>query len=229
MAYRLLQTLQRGGEVGMVLAGGVPSTTRTLYAAREWVGEARRHSTLKARPDEVLARLRLLPGFAKLETEGPHGPALCKNVWRLAEVYAMSFLAGVFLESVEVEKSCADLGRLDERGRRTMLAFLAALGLDEERAAESLGRLAEELSRETPFRRRFFRILAGRVAVRRAVVIVPIVHRGGENPGVDVKEAWGLRAFSKGMIDVAVAGPAPTDWSLPPQDLAVRFVRENFA
>jgi hypothetical protein len=227
MAHRMLRLLQGGGEAGMVLAGGVPSTTRTLYAAKEWVGEALRQSPLRGDPAKVLARLRLLPNFALLESEGPHGPA--KSVWRLAEAYAMSFLAGVFVESVEAGKSCADLGLLDERGRGSMLAFLAALGLDDARAAESLARLSDELGRETPYRRRFFRILAGRIARRRPVVILPIVHRGGEHPGVDLKEAWGLSGYAKGMMSAMLAGPVPTEWRMRPQDLAVQFVRENFS
>jgi hypothetical protein len=229
MAHRLLRLLQRGGEAGMVLAGGVPSTTRTLYAAREWVAEARRQSPLKARPAEILARLRVLPGFARLEAEGPHGRGLGKSVWRLAELYAMAFLSGVFVESVEEGKSCADLGTLDQRGRTAMLAFLAALGLSDELAAESLARLSEELGRETPFRRRFFRILAGRIARRRPVVLLPIVHRFGENPGVEVREAWGISGFEKGMMSAMMAGPVPTEWRMRPQDLAVQFVRENFS
>lgn len=229
MAHRLLRLLQEGGEAGMVLAGGVPSTTRTLYAAREWVGEARRQSPLRDKPAEILSRLRLLPGFSRLEAEGPHGHGLRKSVWRLAELYAMAFLAGVFVETVEVGRSCADLGALDEKGRATMLVFLAALGLDDAQAAESVARLSEELCRETPFRRRFFRILAGRVARRRPVVILPVVHRAGDRPGIELHDAWGVSGYAKGMITAMLAAETPSEWRMRPQDLAVQFVRENFS
>jgi len=217
MAHRLLGALAAGGEVGMVLAGGVPATTRILYAAREWVGEARSQSPLRRRPAEVLARLRRLPEFARLESSGPHGDRLRGSAWRLADLYAMSLLA-----------PRADLGSLDDEGRRGLLEFLDALGLSAEQAAESLARLSEELGRETPFRRRFFRVLAGRVARRRPVVLLPIVHRLKPELGVELREAWGWRGVGRGLIDAVAAGPVPTDWSMRPQDFAVHFVRENF-
>jgi hypothetical protein len=109
------------------------------------------------------------------------------------------------------------------------LGFLEALGLAPAQAAESVARLAEELGRETPFRRRFFRVLAARVLKRRPVVVLPIVHRAGAQLGVELREAWGLRAGAKNMIDATVAGPSPSDWSMRPQDFAVQFVRENFS
>jgi hypothetical protein len=227
MAHRFLSLLERGGEAGMVLAGGVPSTTRTLYASREWVGEARRLSPLRNAPAQVLSRLRLLPGFGELERNGPHGPA--RSVWRLAELYAMAFLSGVFVSDAAVGKSCADLGCLDEQGRATMLGFLAALGLDGAQSEESLSRLTEELGRETPFRRRFFRILAGRVVRRRPVVLIPIVHRVKPDLGIEIRDAWGLSGYAKGMMSAMLAGPTPSEWRMRPQDLAVQFGRDNFA
>lgn len=229
MAQRLLRLLREGGEAGLVLAGGVPSTTRTLYAAREWVAEARRGSALRVRPQEVLARLRKLDRFKAFEASGPHGERLRGSAWRLAEAYAMSLLAGVFVDSVEHGKSCADLGALDDKGRAELLAFLDALGVPDGQAAESLARLSEELCRETPFRRRFFRILAARVARKRPLVILPIAHRPGAAPGIDVKEAWAWRGYSNGLIDAMIAGPVASDWHMRPQDFAVQFVRENFS
>lgn len=229
MAQRLLALLRGGGEAGMVLAGGVPSTTRTLYAAREWVGDARRLSPLRSRPAEVVTRLRRLPGFAQFEAEGPHGARMAASAWRLAEAYAMSFLAGVFLEKVAHGASCSDLGRLDEAGTASLLRFLDALGLSPEQAQESISRLSEELSRETPYRRRFFRILAGRVGRRRPVVIVPIVHRTQPVLGVETREAWGWSGVEKGKLSALLAGPVPTQWQMRPQDFAVHFVNENFS
>ncbi len=229
MAHRLLRVLGGGGEVGMVLAGGVPSTTRVLYAAREWVGEARRQSALSSKPAEILSRLRRLPGFARMESAGPHGARLRGSAWRLAEAYAMALLAGVYVEQAQAGRACADLGCFDEGTRRSMLELLDALGLSAEQAAESLARLSEELGRETPFRRRFFRVLAGRVARQRPVVLLPIVHRLQPQLGVELREAWGWRGVKSGMIDAVVAGPVASDWSMRPQDFAVHFVRENFS
>ncbi|MDE2038888.1 MAG: hypothetical protein KGO96_11170 [Elusimicrobia bacterium] len=222
MGQRLLTLLRRGGEAGMVLAGGVPSTTRALYAAREWAQAARRHSPLQARPQAVLPRLRALPGFAGLEATAGRR---VESVWRLAELYAMAVLSGILPDR---GGSCVEAGRLDEAGRRAMLAYLDALGLDAGTAENFLSLLSEELARETPFRRRFFRVLAGRVLRSRPVVLIPIVHRGGASPGVDIKEAWILSGLAKGMISVA-AGPAAGSRRLDCAELAQRFVSENFS
>ncbi len=50
MPMRLFEALSGGGEVGMVLSGGIPTTGRVLYAVREWARGARRASPLRTAP-----------------------------------------------------------------------------------------------------------------------------------------------------------------------------------
>ena len=101
MAHRLLLRLGGGGEVGMVLAGGVPSTTRILYAAREWVGTVRRKSPLRVRPQEALRGLRQLSAFARFESSEPYRERLRGSATRLAEAYVKSFMARVFSDDAD--------------------------------------------------------------------------------------------------------------------------------
>jgi hypothetical protein len=229
MAHRLLRLLADGGEASMVLAGGVPSTTRTLYAAREWVAEARRKSLLRERPREALRGLRQVPMFEAFESTGPHGERLRGSAWRLAEAYVMSTLAGVFVDCAEGGLSCAELGRLHGPGRKAMNEFLSAFGVEAPAIPKLLAQLDEELARETPFRRRFFKILAARVARSRPVVIIPVTHRVGARMGVEVREACGWSGYAHGKIEAMMGGDGAARWTSSPEHFAVQFGRENFA
>lgn len=226
MVHRLLRRLGRGGEVGMVLAGGVPSTTRVLYAVREWMREARRGSARRESPSEVLKRLRQVESFARFERLGPENPGVAKSAWRMTEAWAMALLAGVFPDGAG--GSCAEAGKLDDAARRALGAGLAALGLEPAAAAASLDRLADELGRETPYRRRFFRVLAGRVARERPVVLVPIIHRidGGLSVGVD--EAWGWVSSGRERLTVLRGDEGAPARQMSPDEFALLFGREHF-
>lgn len=228
MAHRLLRRLGGGGEVGMVLAGGVPSTTRTLYAAREWTAEVRRRSPLRGKPAEALSALRRLPGFEAFERAGPHGERLRGSAWRLAEAYVMSGVAGVYLEG-DGGKSCAESGCLVPAGRRLAEAFLRALEVPEAEAPGLLAQLGEELTRETPFRRRFFRVLAARVARSRPVVLLPICHViDGEKLGIELRDPCALASFAAGRARVMLGGGDGAVWEASPERFAEQFGRENF-
>ncbi|MBI3553913.1 MAG: hypothetical protein HY077_15565 [Elusimicrobia bacterium] len=223
---RLLRLLGAGKEAGMVLAGGVPSTTRILYAVREWLGEVRRASALKGRPAEVLRRLRQSADFARFEDEAPLGERLKVSAWRMAEAWAMAALAGVFVGANGTE-SAADSGKLPDSARGRLLDCLSAFGLDGAEGEKALAALSEELRRETPYRARFFRVLAGRVLkAGRPIVFVPVAHRLTPEVGVEVHEAWAWRGLSGGSVKGW--GPQGRAWEGTAEEFACAFGRENF-
>lgn len=207
MVHRLIGRLDAGGEVGMVLAGGVPQTTRVLYAAREWAQARRKESALRSRPAEILRRLRQDEAYRKFEAEGPCGEGLRKSAARMMEAWLMSAVA-------EGE------GRLSQEGRAVVAACLKALDV-----SADLAELERELARETPYRRRFFRVLAGRVRPRRPVVFIPVAHYDEDGRrGIEIKSPWawkrgegelerfGRGAWARGSVD----------------DFAMAFGEENF-
>ena len=88
--------------------------------------------------------------------------------------------------------------------------------------------LKESLARETPARRRLFGLLAGRVARRRPLVIVPIVHGAGPM-GVFVREVWSWEWAGPGRVNARRADAPEAVLSTTPDAFADFFVPENFA
>ena len=225
MAYRLFGILRRGGAVGMVLSGGVPQTTRVLYAAKEWLASQRAQSALKSRPSEVLKSLRGKPGFALYGKYA--GDA--RGAWRALEAYLACALTGI-MEDGGQEHSAADTGRLNEEAKAGAKDCLEALGFGAKQVQLALELLAEELARETPYRARFFRLLAGRVLKSGTpLVIVPVAHRIEGGLGVEIKPAWAWLGMQEGVVRAREAGAKGPDWQGSPEAFAVRFVRENFS
>jgi hypothetical protein len=206
MIYRLLGRLGDGGEVGMVLAGGVPQTARVLYAAREWAQERRRESPLKSQPARILANLRKFEAYRNFEENGPCGPGLRRSAWRMMEAWLMSAVA----------EGEAELGG---EGRFVAESILKALEVPGDLAG-----LEAEMKRETPYRGRFFRVLAGR-ARRRPLLFIPVIHH--DEPGrygVEIKRPW---AWKPGKGELAAVGPSGP-WRGGPSDFAKAFGQENF-
>lgn len=226
LPHRLIRLLSSGGEAGMVLAGGVPATTRSLYAVREWTARARRASPDRGDAAKVIARIRVLPGFADFERDGPHGAGLGKSAARLAELWAMAVLSGS-----GAGEDCSATGRLTEAARGSLDALLGALGhADAARRRRLLDELAGELARETPYRERFFSTVVARALRRRALVLLPIAHRIEGGLGVEAREAWLLeRKSDTGSPDhfSAKRGDGRT-WSGPASQFAQLFGRDNF-
>jgi hypothetical protein len=211
MPHRLFRRLGAGGEVGLVLSGGIPATGRVLYGAREWCWSARALGARRSRPAEVLAALRADAAFARFEAataELPRPP----GVWRLLDLWLMSAASGLVP---------------GQDARAAAASALAALAVPEAERGPLLAHLDAELGRETPRRRRLFRLLARRVARRRPLVLIPIVH-ATEPRGVSVREAWSWEAAEGGLIRAARAD-APGDARLMTADaFADFFVEENF-
>ncbi|MDD5630310.1 MAG: hypothetical protein PHU21_14695 [Elusimicrobia bacterium] len=235
LAWRLCRLLRGGGEAAMALAGGTPTTARMLYTVREWMAGQRRTSPLRGRPAEVLRRLREDEGFRRFEAEGPLGPGLRRSAWRMLEGWAVSAAAGHPWAGPAPEPSAAETGRLEPRAREAFAAGSSALALTREQEAAGWAALEEEWPRQTPWRRRLFRMLAGRVLARgRPVLFVPVVHRWEPRPGIVVGEAWSWRAGAcgragAGRISGRVLGPAPCPWQGTADEFAAEFGQANYA
>jgi hypothetical protein len=229
LAWRLDRRLREGGEVTLALSGGAPATARLLYTAREWIAAQRRASPLRGRPAEVLRRLREDADFRRFEAEGPLGPGLRRSAWRMLEGWIVSAAAGHPWAAAAQGPSPAETGCLSAEARTALEVGLAALELPEAQRRAAWAALEEEWARETPWRRRFFRHLAGRILARgRPVLFVPVVHRWGGRPGIVVREAWSWRAMASGRISGRVLGEVPREWSGTADEFAVEFGRANY-
>lgn len=227
MAYRFLGLLRSGREVGMVLSGGVPSTTRALYVTKEWLASQRAQSALKSRPSEVLRRLGERPGFSNFHA--PAGPA--RGAWRAMEAYLASALTGA-LGGDPQELPSVDMGRLTGLARQAAQDCLDALGFRQAQAQISLDLLSEEIGRETPYRARFFRLLAGRVLKKGTpLILVPVAHRVGAKGelSVEVRPAWAWTGGGSGGLRARWAASLDVEWEGSTEAFATRFVRENFS
>ncbi|MCR4295725.1 MAG: hypothetical protein NUW21_09345, partial [Elusimicrobia bacterium] len=86
----------------------------------------------------------------------------------------------------------------------------------------------DDMARETPARRRLFRLLAGRVARRRPLLLIPVVHRS-EPLGVSEREAWGVTWAGPGRVRAVRAGSPGVVTEMTADELAERFTQEHFA
>ena len=214
----------------MAVSGGVPETARILYTAREWIAAQRQASPLRGRPAEVLRRLREDEAFLRFESEGPLGPGLRGSAWRMLEGWIVSAAAGHPWSDGTSGPSSAETGRLEPEAREAFAAGLAALGLGQEQREAAWADLAQEWPRETPWRRRFFRHLVGRILAHgRPVLFVPVVHRWGPRPDIVVQEAWSWQAVAEGRINGRVLGEQPRQWQGTVDEFAVGFGRANYA
>lgn len=217
MPQRLLAALGAGGEIGLVLAGGVPATGRVLYGVREWARRARASSPRRGAPDEVSAALRGDASYARFERAMSETLRLPRSPWRLMEAWLMAAAAGL-LPGETLKDAAA--------------ACLACLAVSEPERSALLAEVLREAARRTPSRRRLFSVIAGRVARRRPVVFIPVVHRESP-PGVEIREAcsWerGARQASGWRVGVRRADAPGVVVEMDSGDFAERFVEENFA
>lgn len=224
MAHRLLSVLSGGGEVGLVPAGGVPSTTRALYAAREWASRQRRLSPLNGRPAEMLRRLRAGAAFARFEATGI---VTLGSAALLAQAYVMAAVAGVLDEATAQAPAAAEQGRLTPEAAAAAADVLEAFGIEGAARQRGLEEFSRELERETPFRARLFRVLAGRVLRSgRPVLFAPVAHKVGETLSIEERETWLWKRFEGRQI-VAEDGRGRS-WQGSPEEFAVMFGLENF-
>jgi hypothetical protein len=213
MPLRLLRLLRVGGEVGLVLSGGVPSTGRVLYGAREWTRRARALSPLRARPEEAAAALRADASYERFARAAEATLRLPRRPWRLVEIWLMAAAADLLSGETLAEAAAA---------------VLAALQVPERERPALLESLRREATRETPARRRLFRVLEGRVARRRPIVFLPVVHRTSP-PGIALGEARSWETAGRGRVRVRRAEAPDQASESAPEEFAERFVEENFS
>ncbi|HVE12911.1 MAG TPA: hypothetical protein VNI01_05920 [Elusimicrobiota bacterium] len=223
LAGRMARRLAAGGELFLALSGGVPTTGRILYTAREFLLRARRERAAGVSPLEVRVRLRAeAPAFARFEDSGAVGAALRVSVWRMIEAWV------TFELLADDGLARADRGELSARGQDALASCLRALGC----GAEALADLEEEFVRETPYRERLFRFLIARTAGRgRPIIFLPLTHARGGKVGVAFgrpaavlqarreEGAWRLRAQAE-------PGSAPREFPLG--EFCRAFVRSRY-
>ncbi len=107
-------------------------------------------------------------------------------------------------------------------------AALACLQVSGAAGEALLAELARDMARETSARRRLFRLLVGRVARRRPLLLIPVVHRTGPL-GVAVRDAWGVTWTGPGRVRVVRAGALDAGQDMTSEELAERFTEENFS
>jgi hypothetical protein len=213
MPQRLLRTLSEGGEVGLVLAGGVPSTGRVLYAVREWIRGARKLSPRRSRPTEVARHLAEDASFARFETTAARQFFVPPGTWRVIDAWLMAAAAGLLP---------------GETSATAASAALSCLGVPEAERPALLADLAWNMARETPVRRRLFRLLAGRVARRRPLIMIPVVHRVSPL-GVALGEARSWEWLAPGRVRARRADAPEAAVETTTDAFADGFVEENFA
>lgn len=210
MPLRLLRLLAEGREAGMVQSGGVPATGRVLYGVRDWTRRARSRSPLRGLAADALKSLRADASFARFEKAVAAVVDLPGAPRRLVDAWLMAAAAGLLS---------------DETAAQAASAILACWQVPAAERPALLEDLARDLARETPSRRRLYRLLAGRVARRRPLVLLPIVHETAP-PGVFDRAAWGVVWSAPGRV--RVVRPGLPDASMTPDELAEAFTSENF-
>jgi hypothetical protein len=213
MPLRLFRALAEGREIGVVLSGGVPATSRVLYGVREWSRRARAASPLHADPARALEGMRADAAFARFEKSAAEHIPLPRGPWRLMEAWLMIAAAGLLP------------GETAESAARAVLECLAVPGASR---SALLAELASDMARETPARRRLFRLLVGRVARRRPLLLIPVVH-AVKPLGVTEREAWGVTWTGPGRVRVMRAGSPDAGREMTAEELAENFTQEYFS
>ncbi len=220
IALKTVRLLAGGGELLMVLAGGVPSTARGYYALREAVGRLCRGSPSAADPRAALERLAARePSFAAFRGSGEVGGL--KSAWRLFEAWVLD------LAMSRAGRAALMAGRLDPAAAAALVAVANALRVPAPEFSAARKVLEAELERETPFRRRFLSLAARRVAGRgRPLLLLPL---GWGRHGA-VKVAFGPPAclLPAPPGKVLLLGPDGNVEESTPEDFARPFVSPRF-
>ncbi|MEK7389266.1 MAG: hypothetical protein AAB036_06180 [Elusimicrobiota bacterium] len=212
MPLRLLRTISGGGEVGLVLSGGVPETGFVLYGIREWVRRAALSSPLRSTPEAVRRAVRSDASYSRFESVRPDILATPLSAWRLLEVWLMSVASG-FVPDQSLEAAAGEV--------------LSCLAVPEAERRRLMNELRREMKHETPVRRRLFRLIAARAARARPVILLPVVHSIAPL-GIKALAAWSIVWMGAGRVLVNRVGDPRGAAEMTTDELAERFTEENF-
>jgi len=223
--WRILRTLHRSRDFLMVPGGGVPVTARLFYCTRELAGRLCRESAAQGRraADVRKALLDASPAFRQFLDSAAIGDGLKKNLWRCIEAWLVSLQTDkeAFLQARGGQPALAVENALEE--------LCLALGRSDAKAVREDFR--REFRRETPYRERFFEMLAGRVVGRGTpVVLLPLGFGSPEDVRIGfgkplaLLSAEGRRAAR--TIEVLEAGAEPR--KRPLRDFCREFITSSF-
>ncbi|MHB2026943.1 MAG: hypothetical protein ACYCPQ_09995 [Elusimicrobiota bacterium] len=230
MVWRFSRDLLKdGGEFAMVLSGGVPATSRSLYALREWLVQIRKNRGA-ASVSEIIGRMRKDEDFCDFESLFDPRSRIRRSAWRLLEGWCVAHVLGVWPRGEKNTQPDAETGSLSARTLAALTGVLAAFGFDEPSRRTELELLKDEFLRETPYRKRLFRFLARRVLrAGRAVAFIPITHNSNDPVGIRYGECWVWRGLENGSLSAFCAGATADAWRGTPDEFATRFAPDNFA
>ena len=202
LPFRLASELSRGGDVAMILAGGVEATGRTLYTLREFLVRLRRAA-------------RRPPG------DGP-----CP--WRALELRLALALAG--LEGAPPKgEAPVEAGVLPDAVKDAVREASGRAGVEPSALNPLLEAFESEFKRATPWRERFFSFLFRRAAARRPVLLIPVSHGPSERPVIRLGRSAGLAPRSGAGVEVLMVEDGPlTAEAVEPSAFARSWVTANF-
>jgi hypothetical protein len=177
MPFRISRTLRRGLNIAMAHAGGVPSTARALYAAREYLHLLRQQRDCTLSPATVLTHLsQLSADFAAFQRSELIGTRLQDSAWKMMEAWIVALLAGLWqFGDAEPGEPCIHSGVLSSRAIAALTACAHVIGIVPDIAANALAEFTVEFRGNVPQRRRLFRLLAKRVVNKdRPVLLLPL-------------------------------------------------------
>ncbi|MFA6030471.1 MAG: hypothetical protein WC969_11505 [Elusimicrobiota bacterium] len=229
VSFRIASALAEGRELVLALGGGVPTTGRVYYAAREFLTRLYKERPARASSAEVAARHcgdREFSDF--LGSEEVLG-ALRKSARRMEESWVIAKLTSAGGASAALGR--VDQGELPDEARSALLSCAKALGYDEAEAKARLDSFAEEFAHETPYRENLFRFIVSRVVARGTpILLLPLRHDAPPPQrlifGAPCALVGARRARGGPLVRVRHPGGREEELAVP--DFARGFVRSRF-
>ncbi len=200
--WRICSGLSRGGEIGLVLGGGVPSTSRAFYCMPEFLGRLYAERPGSVPLEKVRTRLeKLSSGYQIFKESGEVGPGLYRSLRRSMEAWVLWEL------TKDGGLNEVDRGRLTLSGHKALMDCATALGWPGERVEAVFRDFEREFSRQTPYRERLLRIVVSRIAARgRPVLLLPLTYGAPENVRMEYGEPVCLTGGSGSTVRYRTSG-----------------------
>jgi hypothetical protein len=229
VSFRIASRLAAGGEVSLALAGGVPTTGRVYYAAREFLTRLHRHRPEGTRASELAARLSSDSGFEEFFKSDSVLGALRKSSRRLGESWVIGEMTSRSGSGHALDR--VDQGDLPPEAKAALARCAGALGYGEAQASALIEDFSSEFSRQTPYRENLFRFIAARVVAKGIpIVLAPLRHDRPLPKPLRFGEPCALVGAhrARGGPLVRVLGADGAEKEMPVRDFAREFVRSRF-